>query len=311
MMSTIKSPHKKEINYTSFTESLFGLMSKHNRVILDQNLEGLHLIHRDKNKLYLYPGYDSSIKLKDIEYVFNNYPDYKKLYLAYLPDVNWQELLIEEPLLKKNSKSNSTNLISEFSKDYFDLSGATHREIRESRNKFNKKIRLVNLSKIEDFEQYCIYKSYIMDLLKTWDQTSGEKYGIQRHSGYDRSFFEKHFWPNKKDYFVNCFFNEEKLVGYSVICLNPIINETTKEPYYCYIIRKSLIDERNVCLYVDYKSIELFANENNLIGKQFNVHWGASSGSLLKYKKKFPVKNESKTWFITLNYPKKENEENV
>lgn len=173
----------------------------------------------------------------------------------------------------------STMLISKFNNNFFKLEGKKIREIRETRNKWDKKITITKMPRsIEE----------IIELINKWDVLSGVKYRFNRHSGYDRNFFNK-YWDNEKDNLFSLFFYyNDILVGYSIVSkLNPY--------YFNYIIRKVDISAgRNICLYVDYKTFE---NIHQLYDT-FYINWGASSGKVLKYKRKFPVNQEINVYFF-------------
>ena len=65
---------------------------------------------------------------------------------------------------------------------------------------------------------------------------------------------------------------------------------------YNYIIRKSDISYRNICLYCDFK---MFEKIYDICSEDFIINWGGSSGNVLKYKKKFPVYSELPVYFVT------------
>lgn len=168
-----------------------------------------------------------------------------------------------------------TQLISHITPNFFELRGKKWKEIRETRNKFDK------IVKMKEYDQQAV-----LDLIKKWDETAGVKYGFQRRSGRDRNFFQRWFEQEKERLFYRFFYIDERLVGYSVL--------HKKDGCYEYLIRKTLSEMRNTCLYVDYKTMEeLFAVEPD----GFFVNWGASGGKLLKYKKKFPMFEERPVYF--------------
>jgi len=173
----------------------------------------------------------------------------------------------------------SVMLISYFDDHFFNLTGRKYQEIRETKNKWNKRV-VVKTSPDSITE--------VLDLIKKWDELSGAKYRFNRHSGYDRNFFNK-YWEGEKDNLFSLFFYyNNTLVGYSIVSkLNPNC--------FNYIIRKVDISVgRNICLYVDYKTFE---NIHNFYDK-FYINWGASSGNVLKYKRKFSVIQENSVYFL-------------
>jgi hypothetical protein len=180
---------------------------------------------------------------------------------------------------KAKGSYKSTVLISYFDDDFFCLNGRKFREIRETKNKWDKKIS-IKAAPNSILE--------VIDLINKWDILSGGKYGFNRHSGYDRNFFNK-YWESEKDSLFSLFFYyDDVLVGYSIVSkLNP--NDFT------YVIRKVDISVgRNICLYVDYKTFE---NIHKFYDK-FHINWGASSGKVLKYKRKFPIGMENNVYFF-------------
>ena len=99
---------------------------------------------------------------------------------------------------------------------------------------------------------------------------------------------------NKDLYDIRIYKIEDKVVGYSVI----EHNSSFENNGYIYLIRKSLIDYRNLCLYIDYDTFREKLNyENNII-----VNWGCSSGGVKKYKlSKFKLAYIKKLYFYNLN----------
>ena len=196
-------------------------------------------------------------------------------------EINYYYIL-DKPEEKIKNMYSSSLLISNFDKDYFSLKGLDNKEMRETRNKWNKKIVIKdNLDNIDE----------VLNLIDIWDEVSGKKYRFNRHSGYDRSFFKKYYKDEKENLISLFFYCENKLVGYSIV--SKIMEN---DNCFRYIIRKS--DNsigRNIGLYIDFKTFE---NIFNIYEKEFKVNWGSSSKNVLKYKKtKFPVFLEKKTWF--------------
>lgn len=171
-----------------------------------------------------------------------------------------------------------TQLISHITPEFFELSGKKWREIRETRNKFDK------IVSIKEYNQ-----KDVLGLIDVWDKTAGVKYGFQRRSGRDRNFFNKWFKQEQDKLFARFFYIEDDLIGYSVLHKN--------NGCYEYLIRKTLSEMRNTCLYVDYKTMEEIHQHEN----DFYVNWGASKGKLLKYKKKFPVFEERPVYFYKVS----------
>lgn len=195
--------------------------------------------------------------------------NFKEVSYFYIPD---------KPETK--NKYHSTLLISDFDANFFELKGKSNKEFRETRNKYDKIIDIrKNVDNIDS----------VIDLIGIWDKNSGFKYKWQRHSGYDRSFFLKYYEQEKDNLFSLFFYCNDVLVGYS------IVSDIVENSCFKYVIRKFDISiGRNICLYIDIKTFE---NIYNIYGKSFRINWGASSGNVLKYKKKFPVFDEKEVWF--------------
>jgi hypothetical protein len=173
----------------------------------------------------------------------------------------------------------STEVVSTFNKEYFKLEGKENKEIRGTRNKWNKRIEIREEYKYQEME----------DLINWWASTSGHKYHWQRHDGYDRSFFHRYWRPERSKLYSMFFYLEDKLVGYSIVSKEP------QDSHYIYVIRKCDVTVgRNINLYIDYKMFEKIYND---VG-DFRINWGASSGGVLKYKtSKFPVYSETLKYF--------------
>jgi hypothetical protein len=182
--------------------------------------------------------------------------------------------------IKELKSYSSTLLVSDFDEVFFKLSGKKYTEIRETRNKLNKEIEIrEDISSIDE----------VISLIDRWDVLSGKKYRFNRHSGYDRNFFKKYYNEEKDNLYSLFFYLDNILVGYS------IVSKIQDDGCFRYLIRKNDISVvRNLCLYIDYKTFE---NLFSKIGKKFYINWGASSGQVLRYKKKFPVFIEKKVWF--------------
>jgi len=184
--------------------------------------------------------------------------------------------IYEKPSAKGYMKCRQ--ITSKLDKSFFKLEGGNFREIRETRNKFNKIITIKEYKK-ED----------VLELIDRWDAQSGKKYGWQRHSGYDRAFFNRWYDSEKENLISRFYYIDDRIVGYSVL--------HKESDNYTYIIRKADNTIRNTCLYVDYKTFEEIYNIEN---KDFYVNWGASSGTLLKYKRKFGSFEETDVYFYSI-----------
>jgi hypothetical protein len=215
--------------------------------------------------------------------VINKYLSYPKINLNYANEIVDVKNKINGYSL--SSKYFSYMLLSQFNKDFFDLKGQDFREIRETRNKYRKNIVVKN--EVDSLEAISFIREWIT-------RRGDERYGWQLHAGYDINFFTKYYNVEKDKLWCNSFYIDSKLVGYSIVSKE--WNENYK-----YLIRKNDTDFRNLCLYIDFYTFERMYNE---VG-DFIVNWGANGGSLLTYKKKFPIHSEEKKWF----YKFKKNEQ--
>lgn len=168
-----------------------------------------------------------------------------------------------------------TQLVSRLDEEFFALSGKKYKEIRETRNYFDKIVSIKEYSKQD-----------VLGLIDLWSSTSGKKYGWQLHSGYDRNFFNNWYDLEKDNLFSRFYYIGDKIVGYS------ILHKGTNS--WEYLLRKMDNSIRNTCLYVDYKTFEEIYK---LEQKDFYVCWGASNGKLLKYKRKFGSFDETTVYF--------------
>ena len=195
-------------------------------------------------------------------------PDFEKVSYYYVYD---------KPEIKYDWKL--TQLISRFDDGFFKLPGKAYRELRETKNYYDKRIE------IRDYKQ-----EDTLDLIKRWDAHSGAKYNWQRHSGRDSWFFKRWYEEEKDNLISRFYYLSGVMMGYCVL-------HKAEENSYEYLIRKTDISMgRNTCLYCDYKTFESI----HLPGQQFYVNWGGSSGKLLKYKEKFGIHEETPVYFYSV-----------
>lgn len=219
-----------------------------------------------------------------------NYLNMEKINLSYLRD---KDISING--YKVSSKYNMTVLVSKFNKEFFDLKGKNFREIRETKNHYDKKVVIKN--SIENIDE-------IIEFISKWIDIRGDdKYGWRCHAGYDKNFFTKYYMQEKDNLWSNFFYIDDKLVGYSIIS-----KEACKLQKFNYIIRKSNTTYRNLCLYIDFKSFQRIFNDGN---EEFYINWGANDSTLLKYKKKFPVYVEEKAYFMKFVKVKEEQNKEI
>jgi hypothetical protein len=185
--------------------------------------------------------------------------DFKEIRYCYLPE-------------RTIGSASSTLLVSRLDPVFFAMRGRAMVEFRETRNKWD---RLAQVREVPGSIQD------VLSLIDAWDELSGRKYGFIRHSGYDRNFFRR-YWEAERDNLYSLFFYcGDQLVGYS------ITSKLQDDNCFRYVIRKCDISAgRNIGLYVDIKTFEtIFADAPG----GFLVNWGASSGKVLEYKRKFPI----------------------
>jgi hypothetical protein len=180
----------------------------------------------------------------------------------------------------KNNAHKLKTTVSIIDENLMNLHGETFREIRETRNHYDKKITIKHdIDNLDD----------VIKLINHWTKTRGEIYGRNCHSGHDKNFFLK-FYNNEKDNLWSSFFYlGDNLVGYS------IVSKINNNNCYSYIIRKNDTSFRNLCLYIDFKTFHHIYKE---IGSYY-INWGASKGGILKYKEKFPIKLQEDSYFIS------------
>ena len=179
-----------------------------------------------------------------------------------------------------SSSYKSTNIVSYFEEDYFNLFGFEMKKLRNCVNHFNSSIEFRDsISSIDELKS----------LISIWNEQRGEIYGWQRHSGYDINFFEK-YYPIEKDNLISVFaYFENKLVGYGIIT-------KASESKYIYVLGKNDVSFKSLAYYIDFSIMKKIFSE---IGQPFEMHWGCSSKGLLQYKRKFPVLREDKVCFCT------------
>lgn len=249
------------MNYIS-RHSIMGMLSK-SYIPLDDNVGYL----KNKKEVVLFSSDDT---------IIGRHLSYPKINLNYVDEIINVKDKINGYLL--SSKYHSTMLLSNFSKEFFELSGHRFREIRETRNKYRKIVGV----------KYDVDPNEVISFIREWIVKRGDlKYGWQLHAGYDINFFTKYWYFEKESLWSNFFYIDGKLVGYS------IVSKDGSDGNFKYMIRKNDTTYRNLCLYIDYFSFERMYNE---VG-DFIVNWGSNSGSLLKYKMKFPVLFTIKKWF--------------
>ena len=309
--------------YTCYNElPVLGMMSKNNIILpASSGKELFWVIRKSNNKVMFLP----KVPLNDgnnnlfVDFfksvIAQGFLPYTKLSFGYL-NQEMMDILSKVYLDhtgKKFPKSKTMKLTavqSNFDKPDLvfgenSLVGKEYRELRETRNKFQNKIKAGKIVLYTNpfMETYLAeIKPLIEPFLKIWDENEGKKYGWQRHSGYDKSFFtETRYETSMSNLQSNFLVDREtsSLIGYSIISSHPT-NDQTCFPY---VIRKCNTHySRNITMFLDYLSAKAIHELNT--GKPFSIHWGASSGGVLKYKlSAFPKANTAPAYFATLPTP--------
>ncbi len=239
--------------------SIMGMISARSKLLPDN-----HGYVKNKKEVVLF-NVDVA-NLYNVDILTFGYVDDKKVEIDGYTRTSWYPLDV---------------VLSNIDQDFIDVKTKKFKEIRETRNHYDKIVSVKN--DIIDISE-------VIALIDTWKHNRGEKYGWQCHAGYDKNFFLNFYVEEKENLWSNFFYIDDKLVGYSIISKDMANNEIK------YIIRKNDTTYRNLCLYVDYKSFALVHGE---IG-DFLLNWGGSSGGILQYKRKFPMFNTYRKYFVKL-----------
>lgn len=266
-------------NYVN-SSSIYGLMNS-NCKILDNKIGFWK--SKNHNKLVLCEDNVNGIDLSDTS----------KISMMYLDKVNYDKEFWNSNGYEMSKITEAEEIFSYIDKEFFEkLTRTTNKEIYETLRKYDnwkKSEKMVVVDYSDD-----IYDD-ILDMIKEWSATSGKKYGFFRHDGIDRAFFKrlKNKETNKDLYDIRIYKVDDKVVGYSVIEHYP----SFENHGHVYLIRKSISDYRNLCLYIDYDTFrEKTKYENNII-----INWGCSSGGVKKYKlNKFKLAYIKKLYFYNL-----------
>jgi len=155
-------------------------------------------------------------------------------------------------------------------------------------NKYKEFRNVINRYKGLDIKESPESLDEVLTFINEWEEYRGDaKYGWQMHTGYDKSFFER-FYGKETDIQCLFFYQVERLVGFSVISI-----DNPKEPL-VYMLGKNDTRLKGLSLYIDFISFKKLYEK---FGKVL-INWGASSGSLLSYKRKFPIYTEDKLYFF-------------
>lgn len=261
--------------------SIYGLMNSNCKILV--NKLGFWKT-KNHNKLVLCEDNIDNIDLSNT----------LKISMMYLDKVNHNKEFWNSNGYEMSKITETEEIFSYIDKDFFNkLNRTDNKEVYETLRKYDN-WKMINKMFVVDYSDD-IYDD-ILSMIKEWATTSGKKYGFLRHDGIDKAFFKrlKDKEINKDLYDIRIYKIEDKVVGYSVI----EHNSSFENNGYIYLIRKSLIDYRNLCLYIDYDTFREKLNyENNII-----VNWGCSSGGVKKYKlSKFKLAYIKKLYFYNLN----------
>ena len=261
--------------------SIYGLMNSNCKILV--NKLGFWKT-KNHNKLVLCEDNIDDIDLSNTV----------KISMMYLDKVNHNKEFWNSNGYEMSKITETEEIFSYIDKDFFNkLNRTDNKEVYETLRKYDN-WKMINKMFVVDYSDD-IYDD-ILIMIKEWAITAGKKYGFLRHDGIDKAFFKrlKDKEINKDLYDIRIYKIEDKVVGYSVI----EHNSSFENNGYIYLIRKSLIDYRNLCLYIDYDTFREKLNyENNII-----VNWGCSSGGVKKYKlSKFKLAYIKKLYFYNLN----------
>ena len=266
-------------NYVN-SSSIYGLMNS-NCKILDDKIGFWK--SKNHNKLVLCEDNINGIDLSDTS----------KISMMYLDKVNYDKEFWNSKGYEMSKITEAEEIFSYIDKEFFDkLTRTFNKEVYETLRKYDNwrksgKMIVVDYSDI-------LYDD-ILNMIKEWSTTSGKKYGFFRHDGIDRAFFKrlKNKEISKDLYDIRIYKIDDKVVGYSVIEHYP----SFENHGHVYLIRKSISDYRNLCLYIDYDTFrEKTKYENSII-----INWGCSSGGVKKYKlNKFKLAYIKKLYFYNL-----------
>lgn len=266
-------------NYVN-SSSIYGLMNS-NCKILDNKIGFWK--SKSHNKLVLCEDNVNDIDLSDTS----------KISMMYLDKVNYDKEFWNSKGYDMSKITEGEEIFSYIDKEFFSkLNRTVNKEVYETLRKYDnwrKSEKMIVVDYSDD-----IYDD-ILSMIKEWSSTSGKKYGFFRHDGIDRAFFKrlKNKEINKDLYDIRIYKVDDKVVGYSVIEHYP----SFENHGHVYLIRKSISDYRNLCLYIDYDTFrEKTKYENSII-----INWGCSSGGVKKYKlNKFKLAYIKKLYFYNL-----------
>ena len=266
-------------NYVN-SSSIYGLMNS-NCKILDNKIGFWK--SKSHNKLVLCEDNVNGIDLSDTS----------KISMMYLDKVNYDKKFWNSNGYDMSKITEAEEIFSYIDKEFFSkLNRTVNKEVYETLRKYDNWRKSGKMTVVDYSDD--IYDD-ILSMIKEWSSTSGKKYGFFRHDGIDRAFFKrlKNKEINKDLYDIRIYKVDDKVVGYSVMEHYP----SFENHGHVYLIRKSISDYRNLCLYIDYDTFrEKTKYENSII-----INWGCSSGGVKKYKlNKFKLAYIKKLYFYNL-----------
>ena len=266
-------------NYVN-SSSIYGLMNS-NCKILDNKIGFWK--SKSHNKLVLCEDNVNGIDLSDTS----------KISMMYLDKVNYDKEFWNSNGYDMSKITEAEEIFSYIDKEFFSkLNRTVNKEVYETLRKYDNWRKSGKMTVVDYSDD--IYDG-ILNMIKEWSSTSGKKYGFFRHDGIDRAFFKrlKNKEINKDLYDIRIYKVNDKVVGYSVMEHYP----SFENHGHVYLIRKSISDYRNLCLYIDYDTFrEKTKYENSII-----INWGCSSGGVKKYKlNKFKLAYIKKLYFYNL-----------
>lgn len=266
-------------NYVN-SSSIYGLMNS-NCKILDNKIGFWK--SKSHNKLVLCEDNVNGIDLSDTS----------KISMMYLDKVNYDKEFWNSNGYDMSKITEAEEIFSYIDKEFFSkLNRTVNKEVYETLRKYDNWRKSGKMTVVDYSDD--IYDG-ILNMIKEWSSTSGKKYGFFRHDGIDRAFFKrlKNKEINKDLYDIRIYKVDDKVVGYSVMEHYP----SFENHGHVYLIRKSISDYRNLCLYIDYDTFrEKTKYENSII-----INWGCSSGGVKKYKlNKFKLAYIKKLYFYNL-----------
>ena len=266
-------------NYVN-SSSIYGLMNS-NCKILDNKIGFWK--SKSHNKLVLCEDNVNGIDLSDTS----------KISMMYLDKVNYDKEFWNSKGYDMSKITEAEEIFSYIDKEFFSkLNRTVNKEVYETLRKYDNWRKSGKMTVVDYADD--IYDD-ILNMIKEWSSTSGKKYGFFRHDGIDRAFFKrlKNKEINKDLYDIRIYKVDDKVVGYSVMEHYP----SFENHGHVYLIRKSISDYRNLCLYIDYDTFR----EKTKYEKSIIINWGCSSGGVKKYKlNKFKLAYIKKLYFYNL-----------